>query len=354
MTKYRTGYLLWPDGGTAYRFQRYWEVQPPPYKKPLGYQYSTCNSYGGTSYHDGSFSYVNADSIGLGNASRDKTEDAINLCYAKLVNQIGDSSQWANNLLEAGGAISGASARILQLARFASHLRKGNIVKAAKVLGTPVPKSLKGAKAKFKSFGDQFLEFHFGWVPLAQDIHSAMQTLSKPDFGLREIQARSYVFDQYFERYDEWAWPWHYIGQNNLQVTYRCKMGASIRISNPNVYLANQLGLINPASVAWEAVPYSFVVDWFSNVGQVIASMSDFAGLDLVSSYTTVSLDLQLSGSAVTLHGPDPWDSASGGGRLFKVGRSAGIARPTLRLKPFKGFSLTRGTTAISLLLQKL
>lgn len=354
MTKYRTGYLLHPDGSPAMRFQRYWEVQSPPYKRPLGYQYSIATIAGGSNLHDGTISYPSCDTLGLGNSSRDKESEVSSLCYGKFVGKLGESSMWANNLHEANQSISGAASRLLQIGRFASALRKGNIVKAAKILGTPVPKKLKGLKAKAKSFGDQFLEFHFGWVPLIQDVHSAMQTLSSPNFDTRDVTATAQVYDYYLDRIDDWAYPWHYVSVVTRQVTWHCKMGARVRISNPNAYLANQLGLVNPASIAWEAVPFSFVADWFGNVGQVLASATDFVGLEIDTTYTTTSLEMHEAGHGYTNRDQDPWDTWYYAGKLFKVGRSAYIASPVLHLKPFHGLSLTRGVTAISLLLQKL
>lgn len=40
-------------------------------------------------------------------------------------------------------------------------------------------------------------------------------------------------------------------------------------------YLLNAFGINRPASILWEAIPYSFVVDWFVNVGDVIGSVED-------------------------------------------------------------------------------
>ena len=41
----------------------------------------------------------------------------------------------------------------------------------------------------------------------------------------------------------------------------------------------NQLGLLNPVSLAWELVPWSFVVDWVLPIGSVLSALSAPAGL---------------------------------------------------------------------------
>jgi len=353
MTKYRYDELKNSDGNVVYSLYREWEVQPPPYAAPLRFGFSTANIRGSKSY-GGSFDVT---SIDLGNISRNTGADAGNQAYSNFVNQIGSSSQFANNVLEANEAIGGAANRILQISRFASALRKGNIAGAAKALATPVPKSLKGLKGQAKNFGDQFLEFHFGWVPLMQDIHGAMQTLSKPDFGTRKLSSRGRSGGTYRDRnVDYWGGRYHSLNVWDTTVVYQARYGASIRVVNPNAYLASQLGLVNPAAIAWEAVPYSFVADWFGNVGQVLSSATDFVGLDSTFAYNTTSERITKSYTGLV------WDDANSqnssnesfSGQKFSVSRSAGIPGPVLRLKPFKGLSLTRGITAISLLLQKL
>lgn len=354
---YRTAYQLNPDGQTrCYFMERGWNTQPPPYKQALAWGFNSSNIGGSYTDPSGNITYYDVGQITYGGPNREDYATCTNQCYAKLVNQLGNPSQWANNLLEANQAISGAAERILQVARFASKLRKGDVVGAAGALAAPTPKSLRGKKRKFKSFGDQFLEFHFGWVPLAQDIHSAMQTLSSPDFGVKKISATALSHGQWLDRQESHGYGWDYLDIWNRHAVFSCRMGLTYRVSNPNAYLASQLGLINPASIAWEAVPFSFVADWFGNVGQVLASATDFVGLDITSSYTTTSGELTAEYQAIYDHPDYPHMTASGryAGKKFTVSRSPGITGPTLKLKPFKGLSLTRGITAISLLLQKL
>jgi hypothetical protein len=52
------------------------------------------------------------------------------------------------------------------------------------------------------------------------------------------------------------------------------------RLSNPSLAQLNGTGLLNPALLYWELMPYSFVVDWFIPVGDVLASLTAGLGLE--------------------------------------------------------------------------
>ena len=45
---------------------------------------------------------------------------------------------------------------------------------------------------------------------------------------------------------------------------------------------AQRLGLTDPALLAWELIPYSFVIDWFVNVGDFLQASGTFIGLKRV------------------------------------------------------------------------
>lgn len=336
-------------GDEIYKLYRAWEVQKPPYKVALPFTsettYLTSTASYGTNYSPSYGQWV----IGRGSFSH-----AGNLAYEKIVEQFGAQATWANNLAEASGAIDMVAARAGQLTRFANKLRKGDLVGAAKVLEMPgPPKSLRGKKGRAKSFADQFLEFHFGWEPAIQDMGAAVEVLDQTDFGVLDLKGRQTEPYNDYHRFnaDQWSFT-----KNYEEGTLSVLIGVRARVINPNAFLANRMGFVNPASVAWEAVPYSFVVDWFANVGQVIASYSDFVGVSIENSYTTTFQRGTRIYQEVSSYPPDPrWDYSKS---FTSVGvfcqRVPYIQGPKLEVKPFKGFSSTRGVTAISLLVQKL
>jgi len=46
--------------------------------------------------------------------------------------------------------------------------------------------------------------------------------------------------------------------------------------------LINAFGLDNPLAIAWEVVPFSFVVDWFLPINRYLKNISALNGLELI------------------------------------------------------------------------
>lgn len=50
-------------------------------------------------------------------------------------------------------------------------------------------------------------------------------------------------------------------------------------VADPSVRTLNALGLANPLLTAWELTPFSFVVDWFMPISDILAYLSSNLGL---------------------------------------------------------------------------
>lgn len=262
--------------------------------------------------------------------------------YRQFNKGLGTNASLGVSLAERKQAVSMIAARASQLLQFTRALRRFEFRRASKILGLDklgqgaqsVPKNLRKDS---KAFANNYLEFHFGWSPLIKDIGDAVEVLQGP---VPSTTVRGRAGDTANLAYPGFI-------NNYYEVTTRCQLIAEVRIENPNLRLASQLGFVNPALVAWELVPYSFVVDWFANVGEFLGSFTDFAGLELVNPATTFCY-LGKYTSTVPAFG---W---VGRGEYFALNRTQGISGPTLQFKPFRGFSVRRGLAAISLLLQQM
>lgn len=129
-----------------------------------------------------------------------------------------------------------------------------------------------------KEAANRFLELKYGWQPLYSDIYGALiATVDKPLFF---PASGSGVFTDNLP-----ATKRHCKG--NIEIKDRVTYKALWAVTDPMSVKANELGMLNPALIAWELVPFSFVVDWMLPVGGWLESMTAFVGLSAVDSSRT-------------------------------------------------------------------
>lgn len=270
--------------------------------------------------------------------------ETLNKCYSRFVDKVSTASQWAVNMAEREDAVKMIASRCGQIAKSFNALRKGRVIDAANALGISrkiLKRDVTGKRwSKPKDASKLWLEFHFGWEPLVQDIHQAA-TLCASGLPTKKVSASASRTESF--RGSAPAYEWAVSGGRK----HVCRMQAEVSVSNPNLYYANQLGFLNPAAIAWELIPFSFVVDWFTSVGQCLGSLTDFVGLDVKNAFTTI----MYTGSQTALMHQYSGDTTVTS-RGVRCRRSLGIRKPIPVVNRAKGLSLTRGVTAISLVVQ--
>lgn len=132
-----------------------------------------------------------------------------------------------------------------------------------------------------KGLADTHLEWIFGWVPLYTDIHSAMLVLAGdlPGDFCRSTGSNVTVLSG-----APGSSP-----RIDCNVRNKSVWSTQVTVENPNLWLLNRLGLINPAVVAWDLVPWSFVVNLFVNVNSVLKSFTDLVGLKFTNGSVTTT-----------------------------------------------------------------
>lgn len=126
------------------------------------------------------------------------------------------------------------------------------------------------------------------------------------------------------------------------------KFTCNVDVKNADLFKANQLGLINPATVAWEVVPFSFLVDWFLPVSRFLESQTDTLGLSIT---RIVKSELVRGQFTQYLSSPERAYSHVSNGYQFR--RSILGTLPVPGLLDRRGTAIqsaTRAATAISLL----
>lgn len=195
---------------------------------------------------------------------------------------------------------------------------------------------------KTKDAGSLWLEYNWGWKPLVQDMHSGLVTLCSDPFDVRKIVGRGKAVRTFDDR------PPPFSKGMAGSVRTGVHLHARVKIRNFNTYLANQLGLLNPADVIFDAIKFSYALNWVSNAQQVLQSWTDFAGLDVLDPVTT----RKYSGAARTYWGSYPWVTSAKS--IVYWNRSVGGSfAPPFVWKRF-GWTPIRAANVISLLSQEL
>lgn len=140
---------------------------------------------------------------------------------------------------------------------------------------------------------DFWLEFNYGWKPLAKDLHElqllAHDALQKPV----PIMAHGNGKTHYEESFDYGQERWHCTSSTS----YKTYLEANV--TNPCLANLNSAGLINPFSIAWEVVPFSFVVDWFVPIGATLQAITAGVGLELNKGWTSSQGNQMLEGGFI-------------------------------------------------------
>lgn len=200
----------------------------------------------------------------------------------------------------------------------------------------------EGSKRALKHVADNHLEFIFGWVPLYDEVVATTKTLT--DLTIPPVWVNARAGGSFTSSFEE-------VGVDGISTVscygrHSVTLGALIQVSNPNLYLANRLGFANIPGVAWDLVPWSFVVNMFVNANAVISSLTDFAGLTYSQSSATYTYKGASDFAYRSLPGK-PRATARGVAFHKKRRREVGMAIPKPSLV-FRLPDLSSGTLAMA------
>lgn len=279
---------------------------------------------------------------------------AINAAYASLQGKVGDTAGWAENLAQFGKSVDMINNRAVTLLKAFKYIRSGQFGKAAKALSSPPPKGV----SRYKHLSRNILEWEYGWSPLVSDISASTKILTETDFNPRRVKGSGHGFAQVVTNSRSGGMNAGSVYSETQVFRIRARCQADVRITNPNLYLAGAMGLIDPA-LPWKLVPFSFLVDWFVNVEQVLSACSTFLGVSIANScqsvHETGSMRVFSNTWFPEWYGPSSTyitgtTTATSFRERRDYWRQTGLPNPTLVVRPFSGFSLQRGIQALALI----
>jgi hypothetical protein len=214
----------------------------------------------------------------------------------------------------------------ISIAKSIRNLKHGNVRQAMVDLGISRKKSLP----RGSNVPNKWLELQYGWKPLMSDVFGAVDALSKRQRSDWRVTAKATRKVETVVSKDI---------NGFYQSTCRAQVLQSVftRIDalpdNEAIISLVSLGVLNPFNVAWELVPFSFVVDWALPIGDYLQSLDALLGYTSItySQSSLVKASWVDRGRTGMLSSPADWiaiNEFEGSKKVVRFQRTVGIGVP--------------------------
>lgn len=154
------------------------------------------------------------------------------------------------------------SSNLFKFGRAVLALKHGDFATAARQLGAKP----RGTRLKASDISGRWLELQYGWLPTVSDMYEAAKAFHAISEGPRKAVVRTSI-----RKENEF--------NASTSGNYSCKaMNRLTRYIQYEMYeemsAPRQLGLLDPLSLVWELLPYSFVVDWAIPIGTYLEQLN--------------------------------------------------------------------------------
>lgn len=163
-------------------------------------------------------------------------------------------------------------------------------------------KLLKGTNPA-DAFSDFWLEFRYAFRPLVFEMQQAVAALEKAVERELRHTARGFqretVTDVHESTHDYWIATQNRRTVSTIDSNYRAGVLYAIKVDIDEINAV--WGLDQPIETIWELTPFSFIIDWFFNIGDVISSWSVSSSLEARASWIVEHHRFGISTSQITL-----------------------------------------------------
>lgn len=227
---------------------------------------------------------------------------AIRIALNRAMDEVVDSKV---NLAQAFAERAQTSRLVAQtatrLANCLTALRKGRFSNAMKHLG------LEPSPRKFsQSLAENWLSLQYGWKPLLMDVKNSAELLAQTHMGKpydlivrRNYTVESPSLDVIKRIIDGGGGQIADVQWSFSKRVTTAKVKLHFRVTNEFIRGGKQLGITDPFLLAWELLPYSFVVDWFLPIGDFLERTNYDSGLTYLGGCTVEHTVQQVSLKAV-------------------------------------------------------
>ncbi len=221
---------------------------------------------------------------------------------SKLLQKVkGHNFNLAVNVAQSGQLVDMVAFNLRRFGTAALALRHGDFATAARQLGV----NKRQSRLKTSDLSGRWLELQYGWLPALSDTFEAAKAFESISSGPRKAIIN--VGLRKAGMFNGSPSPSFYTAEYNETADKYLKYEMYEEMSVPR-----SLGLEDPLTIAWELVPYSFVVDWFLPIGSYLENLMAIPSLKGRFLTTTVR-----RWSGVKWTGPYP--AAFAPGRAYSV-----------------------------------
>ena len=155
------------------------------------------------------------------------------------------------------------ASNVTSLATAIRKVKHGDMRGAARALGVSPPRKNKPMAKSADEASGRWLELQYGWLPLLGDTKSAAEhvasLIERPhSLSFKATKQRGSFNNAVYN---------NYVYAATTRVDRRTMKVILQTLPNPS-----KLNLLDPAIVAWELLPYSFVADWFLPIGDYLSA----------------------------------------------------------------------------------
>lgn len=289
---------------------------------------------------------------------------AHNKALQRLISKanVGIQANFAQNLAQLGQITSLVAGNAMKIRQSLRQLKRGNFSGAVSALqsGPGGPNIPVSGLSTSKSLASNWLQLQYGWKPLLKDIENLSTVFGNLTSAGRQVHRVTGSGSAMNELTVAYPPGDQSIGLSNTGKTthisrHTVKLGVSYVIDDDATAFFAQLGFTNPINLAWEVLPFSFVVDWFLPIGSFLESHSAFHGYRFIDGFKTTFTRVKMD-SAISYSGPNQLNA------LTQMNFGASYRReriiltrqaltsfptstfPTLTVNPFRNSGVSSGT----------
>lgn len=227
------------------------------FSNPNPWSWSKVESFGAhgkTETFDGRYVVTKEGALGLGFPS--VSADSPAWIYNALLSQIADSVRGGVDL-----SVDAAQAK-------ATARQFRTVDQTVSELARLAKRRFNRASGAAQLIGSKWLEWQYGWRPLIGTVYGSIDNLTNVAinrYSVHKAQVND-CHEQMVRTESNSTWVAD-------QIVREARHQLKLRITTKDSSCLDRWTSLNPASIAWELMPYSFVVDWFWDAGGAMRAL---------------------------------------------------------------------------------